>query len=90
MGEYSPTSKQMTGSEYGGVEETTTGVQPKPEDALSNTERLRLVYLTGQEDDPEALIDRRAMMGLSTEGRPHWLGGTGKQSHLETDGVMNQ
>lgn len=88
MAEFVPSSRQIAGSEYGGVEDTTTGIQPKKPESLTNTEKLRLAYLTGQDTDTEALIDRRAMMGLSTEGRPDWLGGTGKTSQAELEGLV--
>lgn len=74
------TPRQMTGSEYGGVEETVATVQPKPPDALDNGEKLRLTYLTGQAIDTEAIEDHRAMLGLlpaEKGSRPKWLLETG-------------
>lgn len=70
-----PTSRQLSGSEYNGVQPTYATVQPKPEDALNNGERLRLGYLTGHEDYPESFEDRRQMLGLkpAAEGRPNWI-----------------
>jgi len=87
MANYKPTRRQMEGSEFGGVENTTATIQPKPPEALTPGERLRLLSLTGQDTDTEALLDRRAMWGLSTEGRPNWLGGTGKESEAERQGI---
>jgi hypothetical protein len=71
--------RQMTGSEYGGVEETAATIQPKDPEALNNGEKLRLFYLTGQMDDTEALEDHRQMLGLlPADGRrPKWLIETG-------------
>ena len=73
------TGQQKTGSEYGGVERTTATVQPKPADAISTSEKLRLFYLTGQMTDTEALEDHRQMLGLlPADGRrPRWLTQTG-------------
>ena len=74
------TARQMTGSEYGGVEETMATIQPKPPEALSNGEKLRLGYLTGQEINTEAVEDHRAMLGLlpaEPGSRPKWLIETG-------------
>jgi hypothetical protein len=74
------TSQQMTGSEYGGVEETTATIQPKAPEALDNGEKLRLFYLTGQEVDTEAIEDHRQMLGLlpaQKNSRPKWLLQTG-------------
>jgi hypothetical protein len=78
-----PTSRQLTGSEYSGVERTAATIQPKPADTLTNGEILRLGYLTGREDQPESLEDRRQMVGLlpSTDTRPNWLANTGRQSY---------
>lgn len=70
------TPRQMSGSEYGGVEETRATIQPKPPEALDNGEKLRLGYLTGQEVDTEALEDHRAFLGLlpaQKGSRPKWL-----------------
>lgn len=73
------TARQMTGSEYGGVEETVATVQPKPPEALDNGEKMRLFYLTGQEVDTETLEDHRQMLGLlpANGQRPKWLLQTG-------------
>lgn len=73
------TARQMTGSEYGGVEETVASIQPKPPEALDNGEKLRLGYLTGQELDTEKIEDHRAFYGLLPAGnrRPKWLTHTG-------------
>lgn len=69
------TARQMTGTEYSGVEETRATIQPKPPEALDNGEKLRLIYLTGQDVDTEALEDHRAFCGLlPADGRrPKWL-----------------
>ena len=75
-----PISRQLAGSEYGGVECTIAGgIQPKDPEALTNGEKLRLGYLTGDENNTNAnytaLEDRRQMMGLrpAEGGRPMWL-----------------
>lgn len=75
-------SRQMSGSEFGGVEETAATIQPKPAEALDNGEKLRLFYLTGQTEDTEALEDHRQMLGLlpAEGGRPKWLIETGAGS----------
>lgn len=80
-----PTPKQLTGSEYGGVQPTKSTIQPKGADALSNGDRLRLGYLTGQEDNPESLEDRRQFLGLrpASGRRPLFLLETGMESELE-------
>jgi hypothetical protein len=73
-------ARQMTGSEYGGVEETTATIQPKPPEALEPGEKLRLIYLTGQDIDTEAIEDHRAFCGLlpaAKGSRPKWLLETG-------------
>jgi hypothetical protein len=87
-----PTSRQLAGSEFGGVERTVATVQPKPADTLTNAELLRLGYLTGRENEPESMEDRRQMLGLlpakgvrppgqqSGGQHPNWLGGTGSES----------
>lgn len=82
-----PDSRQITGSEYSGVERTSATTQPKPAEALNNGERLRLGYLTGQENDTESLEDRRQMVGLRpADGkRPNWLSNTGQEAYAETD-----
>jgi hypothetical protein len=73
------TARQMSGSEYGGVEETVATVQPKPPEALDNGEKMRLFYLTGQEVDTETIEDHRQMLGLlpANGQRPKWLLQTG-------------
>lgn len=68
---------QITGSEYGGVQYRSrvvnNTVQPKPADALTAGERLRLGYLTGVEDDTMSYEDRRQFCGLRyPDGRPSW------------------
>lgn len=81
-----PTRRQLTGSEFGGVERTSSTIQPKGADALSNGDRLRLGYLTGEENNPESIEDRRQMLGLrpSDGRRPMFLLETGKRSLLES------
>lgn len=69
---------QRMGSEYGGVSYVnrivTNTVQPKPEQALTANERLRLGYKTGQDDNSMSLEDRRQFVGLRHEdGRPSWF-----------------
>lgn len=69
---------QRMGSEYGGVSYSgrivTNTVQPKEPGALTAAERLRLGYLTGREDDPMGLEDRRQFVGLRhPDGRPSWF-----------------
>jgi hypothetical protein len=76
------TQRQMTGTEYSGVERTVATVQPKAPEALTNGEKLRLFYLTGQMEQTEgvkALEDHRQMLGLlPADGRkPVWLSETG-------------
>lgn len=75
-------ARQLTGSEYGGVETTSATIQPKDPEALDNGERLRLFYLTGQETDTEAIEDHRQMLGLlPADGRrPKYLIETGAGS----------
>jgi len=68
---------QIAGSEYGGVQYRSrvvnNTVQPKPADALSTAERLRLGYLTGVENDSMSYEDRRQMVGLRrADGRASW------------------
>lgn len=83
------TSRQMTGSEYGGVERTTASLQPKPAGALTAAEVLRLGYLTGNEADTESLEDHRQMYGLRpADGRrPQWLKDTGIRSEADVEGL---
>lgn len=68
-------SFQKSGSEYGGVPHTPSGVQPKPPEALSNSERLHLGYATGEEDKWYSIEDHRQMLGLrpASGRRPLWL-----------------
>lgn len=70
---------QRSGSEYGGVPETPAGIQPKPHDALNNTELLRLGYMTGVEEW-NSIEDLRQFHGLRPANgtRPNWL------SHVST------
>lgn len=69
---------QRMGSEYGGVQYGSrpirNTVQPKVPSALTQTERIRLGYLTGVEDNSMAWEDRRQMVGLRySDGRPSWF-----------------
>ena len=82
-----PTSRQLTGSEYGGVDRTKATIQPQSAEALTAGDRLRLGYLTGQETDTESLEDRRQMLGLRpADGRPPmFILNTGQASELEKD-----
>ena len=81
-------SKQLRGSEYGGVADTPSTLQPIPESALDNGERLRLGYLTG-EMNTESFVDRRQFWGLRPAGgeRPRWLSETGVTSQADIEGV---
>lgn len=56
-------------TEFGGDDLVPANVQPKPADALSPSERLRLTYLTGQDTDSRA----------KTDGRRAWTGQAPKQ-----------
>lgn len=47
----------MKPSEYGGNDSTPAGLQPKGADALTSSEKLRLIYRTGQELDTTASVD---------------------------------
>ena len=80
-------SRQLSGSEYGGVETTKATIQPQSADALTAGDRLRLGYLTGQETDTESIEDRRQFLGLRpADGRrPTYLLNTGITSELERD-----
>lgn len=53
----------MKPSEYGGQDSTPSGLQPKGTDALTSSEKLRLIYQTGQDVDTEASLDERAFDG---------------------------
>lgn len=69
---------QIVGSEYGGVQYrarvTNNTVQPKQSEALTAGERLRLGYLTGEEDNSMSYEDRRQMVGLrKPNGPPSWF-----------------
>lgn len=80
------TPQQRRGSEYGGSDEARATVQPKGPDALTNGEKLRLGYLTGDElNDPESIEDHRQFYGLlpSDKARPFWLEGTGRESEAQ-------
>lgn len=81
------TSRQSSGSEYGGVDRTKATIQPQPPEALGAADHLRLGYLTGEETDTESLEDRRQMWGLRPANgeRPTWLLETGQRSQAEID-----
>jgi hypothetical protein len=69
---------QRMGSEYGGVQyqarQVQNTVQPKVAEALTGNERLRLGYLTGQDDNSMSLEDLRQFVGLRhSDGRPSWF-----------------
>ncbi|MGX9924116.1 hypothetical protein ACWIG4_30180 [Streptomyces sp. NPDC002248] len=85
------TSSQKAGSEYSGVNETGSSVQPKKSEALSNGEKLRLGYVTGVENDPESIADSRQFWGLrpADGARPYWLDNTGIPSEAEIREVGN-
>lgn len=85
MAKNAPTSRQLTGSEFCGVERTVSTVQPTPADTLTNAERLRLGYLTGDEKNAESVEDRRQFWGLRpADGkRPNWLQNAGIESEAE-------
>lgn len=89
------TAHQLTGSEFGGVEDPRNSVQPKGQEALTAGEKLRLSYLVGDESDslqetPLSLTDRRQMWGLkpASDLRPTWLVNTGKESEAELLGLI--
>lgn len=50
-------------SEFGGDDPTPAGLQPKGLDAMTSSEKLRLIYRTGQEADPEADVNPEAFRG---------------------------
>jgi len=81
--DYAP--DQLTGSEYGGINNTFSSIQPKPPEALDNADKLRLGYLTGVEDDSRSIEDRRQFCGLRpADGRrPRWL------SHVDNIGTLS-
>lgn len=67
---------QRTGTEYGGVAHTPSGIQPKPAEAFTNSDRLRLGYTTGEEENWQSIEDLRQMVGLrpANGGRPQYIG----------------
>lgn len=77
------------GTEYGGLESTPATIQPKGADSLSNGDKLRLGYLTGEENNPDSIEDRRQMMGLlpADRARPMFLRGTGRLSLAQVRGI---
>lgn len=74
-----PDPRQAQGSEFTGIQPTLAGgIQPKGTEALTPGEKLRLGYVTGNEDNThrdQNLDDHRQAMGLRpAEGtRPMWL-----------------
>lgn len=82
-----PTSRQLGGSEYGGVQPTKATIQPQGAEALTAGDRLRLGYLTGVETNTESIEDRRQFLGLrpASGRRPRFLLNTGVTSDLELD-----
>lgn len=68
---------QRSGTEYGGLQHTPSGIQPKPSEAFTSGEILRLGYTTGNENDYQSIDDTRQMLGLRpADGRrPLWLRG---------------
>lgn len=88
------TSRQIEGSEYGGVGETRNTLQPKGAEAITPSDELRLGYLVGDISDPLQLTvlsleDRRQAVGLKPAGdrRPIWLANTGRTAEAEILGV---
>lgn len=88
------TPRQVSGSEYGGVDETRNTVQPKGADALTPGEQLRLGYLTGDLTDTRqetlaSIEDKRQFLGLKPAGdeRPNWLVNTGRITEAEIQGI---
>ena len=55
--------QSKTETEYKGTVPTSNTVTPQPAKLLSPSEKLRLGYLTGQEDDTEAPRDPAHMHG---------------------------
>lgn len=88
-------SRQIEGSEYGGVRETRNTLQPKGPEAITPSDELRLGYLVGNGvTDPEQLTilsieDRRQALGLKPSGdqRPIWLANTGRTAIAEIYGA---
>lgn len=80
-------AEQLQGSEFGGVERTRATIQLKPAEALTNGEKLRLEYLTGEiaPDNQTSIEDHRAFYGLlpSDKARPFWLENTGRESEAQ-------
>ncbi len=92
MGYEDYTPRQRGGSEFGGVQSTPATIQPMPPEALTAADQLRLGYLSGVDTDPDAIEDRRQMMGLRpADGRrPSWLKNTGQISEAEVEGLGEQ
>lgn len=59
----------MKPSEFGGGDSTPSGLQPKGVDALTSSEKLRMIYRTNQDVDTEAALDPQAFHG-HVEGLP--------------------
>lgn len=82
---------QRTGSEFGGVARTPNGIQPKPAEALTNGDKLRLGYLTGNDQNAMSLEDRRQMLGLRPANgrRPLWLRNVGVNGDPRLESVAD-
>lgn len=82
---------QRSGSEYGGVAHTPSGIQPQSSEAFTNTDRLRLGYTTGEEENWMSIEDRRQFYGLrpATGHRPVWLGGVSSEGDPRLDSVAS-
>jgi len=87
-------SRQMQGSEFGGVQRRRGRalIQPKPVSARTTGENLMLGYTVGDDASPEPLEDKRQFLGLLPEDhrRPLWLLKTGRRSHAETQGLVSE
>lgn len=75
---FQPVYDQLLGSEFGGVQYRNRLVfntcQPKGASGMTQNERIRMFYTTGQNDNSMALEDRRHFVGLRQEdGRPSWF-----------------
>ena len=54
-------------SEFGG-RDTPSGIRARPTEALTASDKLRLGYLTGQEEDADAPVTKRSWEGLAEPG----------------------
>lgn len=57
----------MESTEFQGDETTPAGVQPKPREALSASEKLGLIYRTGTLDSTAEADGQRAWTGQSAD-----------------------